>query len=132
MLINPSATYLHVGCFVDKSSRAVPYSGKTFSGAYAVDKCAAIAAASGHRAFGVQYGGQCFTGPQAHQTYSKYGKAANCKNGRGAGWRNDVYILSKSPIFSRLRGGFVGAGAWERENEARGRVELPQILFVSS
>ena len=92
------AKYNPIGCFVDKSLRAIPYSGKTFSGPLTIPRCAAIATSKGYQAFGVQYGGQCFTGPEAHVTYAKYGEASDsdCKNGLGGTWRNNIYSFGKA------------------------------------
>ena len=44
--------------------------------------------------FGVQHGGQCFSGPHAHRTYAKYGRSNRCRNGKGGAWANDVYRIS--------------------------------------
>ena len=98
------AKYRHVGCFVDKPQRAIPYSGKTFSGSNAIPQCAAIAASKCNLAFGVQYGGECFTGPRAHLTYDVYGKArdSDCRDGLGGSWRNNIYFLGKFLFFSQL------------------------------
>ena len=91
------ARYTNIGCFVDKALRAISYSGITFKGPDAIQQCAEIAASYGFKAFGVQYGGQCFTGPEAHVTYAKYGKASDsdCRNGLGGAWRNNVYFIGK-------------------------------------
>ena len=96
-MINTIARYINIGCFVDKSVRAIPYSGKTFSGPNAIQECAALAASNGYQAFGVQYGGQCYTGSEVHVTYAKYGKASDCdcKNGLGGTWRNNIYFFGE-------------------------------------
>ena len=86
---------------MDKPSRAIAYSGKTFhSGPAAelINKCALLAAKRNHDTFGVQYGGQCFTSPRARSTYRKYGNnrpAKECHKGLGGTWRNDVYFFGK-------------------------------------
>ena len=93
------AQYSHAGCFKDKwwHWRAIPYSGHKFSGSDAIQSCANITVKNGYKAFGVQYGGECFTGPNAHETYGKYGKAnaGDCKDGLGGKLRNDVYLICK-------------------------------------
>ena len=94
--------YQLVGCFKDKMWpwRAIPYSGKTFSGSIAVQKCGEIAVANGYQAFGVQDGGECYTGPKAHETFNKYGQAkdSDCKNGVGGWYRNNIYSVCKSEM----------------------------------
>ena len=51
---------------------------------------------AGYSVFGVQYAGECWSGPLAHVTYKKYGTATNCVNGTGGFWAQDVYrIVSK-------------------------------------
>ena len=90
--------YRHVGCFVDKPRRAIPHSGKNFhygTAAERINLCASLAASRGHDTFGVQYGGQYFTGYNARNTYRKYGQAGGCHQGLGGTWRNDVYFLGK-------------------------------------
>ena len=64
-------SYRRVGCFIDRPDRAIPYSGKTFGGTAAekINRCAALATCRGFDTFAVQYGGQCFTGPNARNTY---------------------------------------------------------------
>ena len=90
-------SYKKIGCFVDKSSRAIPYSGLTFGGysAEKIAKCATLATCRGFSTFAVQYGGQCFTGPNAQNTYSKYGAGGGCHHGRGElGETMSIYLVS--------------------------------------
>lgn len=88
----------YLGCFKDVSySRAMPELLHTFSllsNKDIKDLCFLDTLKKDCQAFGVQFGGQCFTGPSAHLTYSKYGKASNCKDGRGGTWANDVYLVN--------------------------------------
>ena len=59
-----------------------------------VEKCAQLAENAGYSAFGVQYRGlECWSGPQAHITYSKYGTSSRCVNGIGGNWAQDVYMI---------------------------------------
>ena len=94
--------YQLVGCFKDRiwPFRAIPYSVKTFSGSVAVQKCGEIAVANRYQAFGVQNGGECYTGPKAHETFNKYGQAkdSDCKNGVGGWYRNNIYSVCKSEM----------------------------------
>lgn len=65
-----SGDFEFVGCFADKPERAIPnYTGDVRS----ADACRAKAEAAGHDVFGLQYGGQCFTGKLDTQ-FNKYGK----------------------------------------------------------
>ena len=62
----------------------------------AVQKCAQAAEKAGYSVFGVQYDGECWSGPQAHVTYKKCGTSTRCVNGSGGTWAQDVYkIVSK-------------------------------------
>ena len=89
--------YILAGCYTDNSNRAIPDTGITFSGSSAIEDCAYIANSNGYRAFGVQNGGECYTGPRAHETYDVHGKApaSECSNGLGGVWRNDVYLIGR-------------------------------------
>lgn len=44
-----------------------------------------------HPVFAVQNGGACFSGPEAEQTYKRYGKSESCKSGKGGPFANNVY-----------------------------------------
>ena len=44
--------------------------------------------------FAVQYDNECFTAPDAYETYETHGRADNCASGRGGGWANSVYRVS--------------------------------------
>ena len=97
--------YKNIGCFKDKGARAIaPLDGKLglLRGNYrarkdSILKCGAVAAVKGHRIFGVQHGGWCASTSTGHLTYAKYGRARNCKNGKGGAWANDVYKLKGIP-----------------------------------
>ena len=53
------------------------------------------AAERGWEIFAVQYSTQCFTAPDAGDTYQKYGVSTGCNaNGRGGTWCQDVYRIS--------------------------------------
>jgi len=97
----PSVSHGHVfskstgqrslGCYADSGERAIA-GGIRFRGSVA--KCAAFARKMHWRVFAVQAGGECFTGPRAHLTYTRYGRGGGCRNGKGAGWRNSVYQVN--------------------------------------
>lgn len=83
----------HVGCFRDHPHRAIG-GGIRFRGSVA--KCGNYARRHHWRFFSVQYGGECFTGPISYtRHFGRYGRARNCRHGRGGGWANDVYQTQK-------------------------------------
>ena len=91
-----------LGCFEDKTERALPtlegldslLVGSYLQRAGAVRLCAEAAYRRGFQVFAVQNGGQCFSGPEAHVTYDKYGSSIGChENGRGGPWANEVYEI---------------------------------------
>merc|ERR1719436_1356430 len=86
----------YIGCFNDKLIRAIAGAYQIFPPATAVKQCAAKAAKLGHQIMAVQADKFCFTHKSAtiksrKSTWARYGRAKGCKNGRGAGWKNDVY-----------------------------------------
>jgi len=92
-----AVNYDHIGCFKDNTSRAMPkLLGNWRRDSKAVEKCALATKKAGYLFFGVQYAGECWSGPQAHMTYKKYGTSNRCVNGQGGNWAQDVYeIVSK-------------------------------------
>ena len=78
----------------------------------AVMRCFLLAARRGYRAFGVQDGGECFSGPLAHRTFRRYGRSNRCKNGRGGPWANDVYIIMRRSKYNCESGVWNGQVAW--------------------
>ena len=107
-----SGDFEFVGCFADRGARAIP----TYNGdVRTADACRAKAEANKHDVFGLQYGGQCFTG-KLDTVFDKYGKgpAAECNRPLGGTWTNMVY---KKKIFA-------DAGEWTykgcfKDNSAR-------------
>ena len=100
-----------IGCFKDTGRRAIPGVDGRYPivrGYYrrrkeAINKCCAVALMRGYKAFAVQHGGWCATGPRAHLTYRKYGRSNRCRNGKGGPWANDVYVVSgKCEIFTSI------------------------------
>ena len=92
-----TVNYYHIGCFKDNRSRAMPtLLGNWRHDSQAVQKCSLAAEKAGYSVFGVQYAGECWSGPQAHMTYKKYGASKRCAKGIGGTWAQDVYeIVSK-------------------------------------
>ena len=70
--------------------------------ANAIQKCFAVAKSRGMVIFAVQDGGWCAAAKNL-KGYRKYGRAKNCKNGKGGGWANNVYqiIGAKVPAPSK-------------------------------
>ena len=91
-----------LGCFKDTGRRAIPQldgrsrflRGNYQRRRYAIQKCSLEAAKRGYSVFGVQNGGWCASGPQAHRTFAKYGRSNRCRNGKGGPWANDVYRIT--------------------------------------
>ncbi|EDO47787.1 predicted protein [Nematostella vectensis] len=84
-----------LGCYVDKWQRSLPtYLGSNGNKADLINWCYGKAKQRGFKVFGVQNGGECWSGSNAHLTYNKYGpKTSGCQDGLGGGWGNDVYII---------------------------------------
>ena len=91
-----AVNYYHVGCYEDKSARAIPKSlGVWRNDNKLIEKCAQAAKQAGYSAFAVQFKSECWSGPLAHMTYSIYGTTSGCLNGIGGAWAQDVYFFSK-------------------------------------
>lgn len=91
-----AVNYYHVGCYKDKSARAIPKNlGVWRNNNKLIEKCAHAAKQAGYSAFAVQFKSECWSGPRAHMTYSIYGTSSGCLNGVGGTWAQDVYFFSK-------------------------------------
>ena len=73
--------------------------------------------------FAVQNGGWCAAAGNLNG-YRKYGKAGNCKNGKGGPWANDVYRIT-NPIKPALP-----KGIFTVETQAMG-VTLIRIIIIT-
>ena len=93
-----------VGCFADVGGdRAIP---KLNGSVKTVAACRAIAEANKHDIFGLQYGGQCWTG-KSDIAFDRYGKApANECNGPLGG--NSANMVYKKKISGKDEWGFRG------------------------
>ena len=117
----PNKPFTHVGCWRDTRNRAVPTlegKDKTLIGRYssranAIQLCFKAAVARRFKVFALQAGGWC-AGSADARGYKKYGKANNCKAGKGGGWANDVYVIGK---MSRCTFEYFSM-SWIRGNEA--------------
>ena len=81
--------YNYEGCYNDGNGRMIP----TFNGNVStVDQCSNIATSQNASVFGIQYGGQCFTGTDFNQAKSLGQHNGDCGTmGSGVGWANLVY-----------------------------------------
>ena len=108
---DPRKMYKYMGCWRDKSRRAVPAIEGTdnvnLRGSYSrrrnpIEKCYQATKSRGYRYFAVQNGGWCATSLTAGTTYKKYGSSAACKrDGEGGPWANAVYainVLDYTPV----------------------------------
>lgn len=87
-------SYYPKGCYRDKHDRAMPEFMGNFKGHdNPVKWCVETVLRHHYKAFGVQYGGECWSGARAHLTYNKHGKANTCRNGLGYHWANSVYFI---------------------------------------
>lgn len=96
--------YEPVGCFRDDLSlpRPLPVLLKNFRWPSQIDwnnlnktikACAEIVKDAGFIYFGLQYYGECWSGPRAHSTYYEDGPSKRCVFGVGKGFANFVYRL---------------------------------------
>lgn len=94
-----------VGCFADDmADRALPVLFANFRSSIdwsnvneTVKQCADAADKNGYRWFGVQYYGECWSGPSAEVTYNKHGMSTNCASGIGKDFANAVYRFFMRP-----------------------------------
>ena len=98
-----SVKYESIGCYRDQNVTAIPpmeRSDVLLKDSYsqrndAIQKCALAAKVRGYQTFALQDGGMCLSGPNATETFDKFGKSQGCKNdGKGGVWDNQVYNLT--------------------------------------
>ncbi|PFX27881.1 Pancreatic secretory granule membrane major glycoprotein GP2 [Stylophora pistillata] len=97
--------YEQIGCFADKLNvpRPLPLLVKNYrSRPYQIDwnninntirACAKEVKKAGYVYFGLQFYGECWSGPLAHLTYDEDGESTRCENGVGKRRANFVYRL---------------------------------------
>lgn len=87
----PAKPYRYMGCWGDAGDRAISdYSGQVTN----ADDCYNIAVKNNASVFGLQYGGQCFTGKNPPSEWQRYGKLDDAGCGPlGGGWNNQVYSI---------------------------------------
>ena len=128
-----SGLYNYKGCYTDTSIRAIPtYQGNVSS----IDQCAQIAERNNQNVFGVQYGGQCWTGINEQAAY-QYGSNFNkdsCQTLGGA-WTNQVYVRSNpfpapaAPVPYLTRVNFANKENFENMLYEEERDENIKIIF---
>jgi len=55
--------------------------------------CAELAYEKGYLYFGIQFYGECWSGPNSEKNFYKYGKSRRCRHGVGKGCANMVYMI---------------------------------------
>ncbi|KAK3718992.1 hypothetical protein QZH41_013149, partial [Actinostola sp. cb2023] len=95
----PAPTFKDIGCFKDAWSRAMPYIGR-YDTSTAIRTCGDVAKSKGFSTFGVQNGGECYSGDEASTTYNRHGDATNCVGGTGGSFANNVYQLPGISCYS--------------------------------
>ena len=92
--------YRYVGCFKDTGTdRAIQslegacsiLDGKSWNRVDVINKCYRCSKSKGFSIFALQAGGDCMGDDSG--TYAKHGKSEVCKDGKGGGWANDVYVI---------------------------------------
>jgi len=98
-----SLKFVPIGCFKDttKKPRPLPQLIKNFRGRLdwnnlnqTIDACAEEAKKKGYLYFGLQFYGECWSGPMAHLTYDRDGSSKKCDLGVGKRRANSVYMLT--------------------------------------
>ena len=84
-----------------KEPRPLPQLIKNFRGGLdwhnlnkTIDACAEQAKKKGYLYFGLQFYGECWSGPHAHLTYDQDGNSTKCIYGVGQRRANAVYMLA--------------------------------------
>jgi len=97
----PGVKYEGVGCFKDREPRSLPELIGNFRPSIdwhdlkssVIDRCAKTAKAKGYKYFGIQFYGECWSGPHAEDTYRKYGPSDKCWVGVGGEGTNMVHRI---------------------------------------
>lgn len=103
---------IDLGCYIDAPNRAMP----TRSPNGNKDSCLAYSRNRGHKCFGLQYGGECWSTPECTPGgFDRYGKENRqpCY-ALGGGWQNHVYkrnFQSKTVSNCNFYGENIGSGS---------------------
>ena len=84
--------YESVGCFKDEDTRAINGASKEFA-VESIKNCYLKAKEEGNMFFAVENVTECFTSPDAGETYNRYGDTTGCVAGRGGDSKMNVYKL---------------------------------------
>ena len=68
--------------------------GEQQSGGNSIEKCYKVAKSRGLRYFAIINGGSCVGSAYAEDRYKMHGRSTKCRNGTGAEWSNDVYVIN--------------------------------------
>ncbi|KAJ7323450.1 hypothetical protein OS493_031650 [Desmophyllum pertusum] len=129
----PPNVAVPVGCFRDNSrQRALPILLKSWRGhldwntdlKYVVVGCALEAQKLGYTHFGVQFYGECWSGPNAHKTYDMYGSSSDCTSYVGMENTNLVYRRVGDDAPQQ----YVKVGCFKDKVNPQERA-LPELLF---
>lgn len=117
--------YEPIGCFNDrmKNPRPLPVWIKSFRGGRkdwsnfndTIEACAKEALDKNYLYFGLQFYGECWSGPQAHLTYDEDGISNRCTLGVGGKRANMVYKLAGK---GELQVKWQDAGGGERRSRS--------------
>ncbi|XP_065644693.1 uncharacterized protein LOC100203833 isoform X38 [Hydra vulgaris] len=134
--LGESVPYLYEGCWhdFDISAFALPLLEGTspiLNTLYKkrqdpVNDCSSVSQSRGYKVFAIQNGGACFSGPNAEQTYKRYGKSDACKEGKGGPFANSVYKLFDD-------GSVIALGCWaDLQDRSFRRMESNDPLLFDS
>ena len=100
LLLSVAFRYVSIGCFNDRT-RPLPQLIHNVRGQIdwsnfnkTIKACAKEAKKKGYLYFGIQFWGECWSGPMAHLTYDRDGSSKNCTLGVGRDHANAVYMLT--------------------------------------
>ena len=125
-LFSLEVIYKPVGCFKDDTSepRPLPVLVKNFRRPPQVDwnnlnntikACAERVQKAGYLYFGLQFYGECWSGPRAYLTYDEDGKSNRCEYGVGKGFANFVYrLVFEGNVKCKTKGSFSMSRSWPR------------------
>lgn len=102
-----------------------------------IEACAKEASKKGYLYFGLQFYGECWSGPEAHKTYERYGKSNSCTLGVGKKRANMVYMLTgegelrakRCMIYGGRGGGGWGEKKWLQYMRTITKIISHRIIF---
>lgn len=94
---NQNKKWKNMGCYRDDWNRAFKGGFKNFPRATIIDDCRTLAINRNHNFFGVENSNECFTGNN-FRSVRRYGLVRHCYDGRGGGWKLNVYKVLNTEI----------------------------------